>query len=286
MAISANRSIKPSLDHYREALLASPRLSAIPALRHGITGRIPSHAPAEANIGYGAPRDKDAAWVERQRWCRAAGIDPQAVSTVHQVHGRDVAQVDVKDRGRGGPLGGSSLGQADALMTNAPGVAIMTLHADCLPIILVDPDPLAVCVVHSGWRGTVADIPAASIDAMVKAYGADPGRIIAMIGPGIRSCCYEVGDEVIADWRALAGDAAENAIEAGPRRMHLDLPNANRWLLMRAGIKAENIDDLALCTRCYGDRWFSHRGQGPETGRFAAMVGIAPALNEESDSWL
>jgi YfiH family protein len=286
MALSANLSIDPPLDRYRDALLTSSRLSAIPELRHGITGRIPGLDPAEANIGYGSPRDKDAAWAERQLWCRAAGIDPMAVSTVHQIHGRDVVQVNVQDRGRGGPLGSTSLGQADALMTNAPGVSIMTLHADCLPIILVDPDALAVCVIHSGWRGTVADIPGASIEAMVKAYGADPGRIIAMIGPGIRSCCYEVGDEVIAEWREMAGDAANRAIEAGPRRWHLDLPNANRWLLMRAGIEADNIDDLALCTRCHGERWFSHRGQGPETGRFAAMVGIAPARNEESDSWL
>ncbi len=285
MALSVNTSIEPSLDHYRKALLTSPRLSAIPDVRHGITGRISGLAPAEANIGYGVPRDKDAAWIERQRWCRAAGIDPLAISTVHQVHGRDVVRVDIDDRGRGGPFGSNALGQADALMTNAPGVAIMTLHADCLPIILVDPDVLAVCVIHSGWRGTVADIPGASIDAMVNEYGADPERIIAIIGPGIRSCCYEVGDEVIAGWRALAGDAADAAIASGPRRLHLDLPDANRWLLMRAGIKAGNIDDLAHCTRCNGDRWFSHRGQGPETGRFAAMVGIAPATHEESDSW-
>ena len=285
MTLSAKTSIEPSLDRYRDALLTSPRLSAIPTLRHGITGRIPGLAPAEANIGYGAPRDKDAAWVERKYWSNAAGIDPMALSTVHQVHGRGVVQVGVNDRGRGGPIGSGSLGQADALMTNSPGVAVMTLHADCLPIFLVDPNALAICAIHSGWRGTVADIPGAAISAMVKQFGAAPERIIAVIGPGIRSCCYEVGDEVIEVWREVAGNDAEIAIAAGARRWHLDLPDANRWLLLRAGIKSEHIDDLALCTRCHGDRWFSHRGQGPETGRFAAMIGIAPTTNEGSDSW-
>ena len=286
MTLSAKTSVEPSLDRYREALLTSPKLTAIPNVRHGVTGRIAGLTPAEANIGYGAPRDKDAAWIERKRWSHAAGIDPLAISTVHQVHGRGVIQVDANDRGRGGPLGSISLGQADALMTNSPGVAVMTLHADCLPIILVDPDALAVCAIHSGWRGTVADVPGAAVAALVEQFGAAPERIVALIGPGIRSCCYEVGDEVIASWREMAGDDAEFAIASGPRRWHLDLPDANRWLLLRAGIKPEHIDDLALCTRCHGDRWFSHRGQGPETGRFAAMVGIAPSINnEESDSW-
>src|SRR3954470_6799463 len=98
MALIAKTPIESSLAHYRSALLTSPRLSAIPDLRHGITGRIPGITPAEANIGYGAPRDKDAAWIERQRWCRAAGIEPQAVSTVHQIHGRDVIRVESSQR--------------------------------------------------------------------------------------------------------------------------------------------------------------------------------------------
>src|SRR5215207_7638406 len=125
MALSTQTSVEPSLDRYRDALLSSPRLSAIAEVRHGITGRIPGLTPAEANIGYGAPRDKEAAWIERKRWGNAAGIDPLAISTAHQVHGRGVFRVDSNHRGRGGPLGSSSLGQADALMTNSPGVAIM-----------------------------------------------------------------------------------------------------------------------------------------------------------------
>lgn len=285
MALIRTDIRNPLLAPYQEALLTSDRLSALPWLRHGISGRIPDAEPAEANIGYGAPRNKDAAWTERQRWCLAARIDPQAMSTVHQVHGRDVVEVTIAETGRGGPLGSTSLGQADALMTDAPGVAVMTLHADCLPIILVEPVVNAVCVIHAGWRGTVADIPGAAVSAMVDRYNADPDCIIALLGPGIRSCCYEVGDEVIDAWRDLAGTDADASIAPGAVKWHLDLPSANRLLLQRAGLREEMIDDRASCTRCNGDRWFSHRGQGAETGRFAAMAGIAPAQNGESDPW-
>lgn len=285
MALTRSDIRDPRLDVYRDALTTSERLNALPWLRHGITGRIPDAEPAEANIGYSAPRDKDAAWVERQRWCLAARIDPHAMSTAHQVHGRNVAPVSVSESGRGGPLGSASLVQADALMTNEPGVALMTLHADCLPIILVDPEVRAVCVIHAGWRGTVADIPGAAVNAMVDRYDADPERIVALLGPGIRSCCYEVGDDVIDAWRDLAGADADAALARGAAKWHLDLPGANRLLLLGAGIRDELIDDLACCTRCHGDRWFSHRGQGAETGRFAAMAGIAPERKGESDPW-
>ena len=285
MALARTDLRDPLLAPYQDALLTSERLSALPWLRHGITGRIPDIEPADANIGYSAPRDREAAWVERQRWCLAARIDPLAMSTVHQVHGRDVVAVSLAESGRGGPLGSTSLGQADALMTDVPGVAVMTLHADCLPIILVEPEVKAICVIHAGWRGTVADIPGAAVRAMSERYGANPARVIALLGPGIRSCCYEVGDEVIDAWRDLAGAGANASIARGALKWHLDLPSANRILLRRAGIREDQIDDQASCTRCNGDRWFSHRGQGAETGRFAAMAGIAPERNGESDPW-
>jgi YfiH family protein len=271
---------------YREALVQSDLLNRHPAFRHGITGRVPGMEPAEGNIGYSAPRDRDAAWRERQRWARAARIDPMALSTVHQVHGREVIGIGVDRRGLGGPLGSTALGRADAIMTATPGVAVMTLHADCLPIILADPDVPAVAAIHAGWRGTVVDVVGATVQAMTTEYGARPERMVVLLGPGMRSCCYEVGDEVVEAWRASAGIDGEVALSRGPRRWHFDLAIANRSLLAKAGIAADRIDDQSHCTHCNGDRWFSHRLQGPETGRFGAMVGIAPASAEEAESWV
>ncbi|CAN5617535.1 peptidoglycan editing factor PgeF [soil metagenome] len=266
--------VTETLQLYRDRLLQSELISVDSAIRHGFTGRIPGLEPAEGNIGFSAPRDRVAAAVERERWARASGIDPDAIYTVHQIHGNQVAAID-QPRSATSEIG-PSLGQADAIMTATPGVAVMTLHADCLAIILVDPSKPAVCAIHAGWRGTVVDVVGAAVSAMQSTYGSDPGSLIAVFGPGMKSCCYEVGDEVVEAWRAVAGDDADIALKPGPRRWHFDLGLANRWLLERAGVRSAQIDDPGLCTMCNGDRWFSHRQQGPDTGRFGAIVGIAP----------
>jgi YfiH family protein len=268
------------LQPYRNRLLQSDRLRDHPVIRHGFTARLPGVDPAEGNIGFSAPRDREAAARERVRWATAAGIDAGAIYTVHQVHGNGVIAIDEPRAGNG-----LSLGQADAIMTATPGVAVLTLHADCLPIILADLDKPAVCAIHAGWRGTVVDVAGSAVAAMQAAYGSDPSRLIAYMGPGMKSCCYEVGDEVVAAWRALAGNDADLALEMGPRRWHFDLGAANRWSLQRAGIASENIDDPALCTMCHEDRWFSHRKQGPATGRFGAIAGLAPLNVGEVGTW-
>lgn len=270
---------------HARALVTSPLLTGHPSIRHGVTGRLPGVEPAEGNIGYTAPRDPEAAWLERQRWSRAAGIDPDALTTVHQVHGRDVIAIGIDDRGNAAPRDARPRGRADGLITATPGVAVMTLHADCLPIILADPSLPAVGVVHAGWRGTVVNVVESTIEAMRTELGADPARMVALLGPAIRACCYEVGDEVVDAWRQIGADQADEALSMGPRRWHLDLVTANVILLKRAGISTDRIDDQALCTQCNGDRWFSHRAQGPETGRFAAIAGIAPDNRKDSSTW-
>lgn len=276
--------VTESLQLYRDRLLQSELISVDSAIRHGFTGRLPGIEPAEGNIGFSTPRDKVAAALERERWAHAAGIDPHAIYTVHQIHGNQVVAIDEPRTAASGA--GPSLGQADVIMTSTPGVAVMTLHADCLAIILVDPNKPAVCAIHAGWRGTVVDVVGAAVRAMHASYGSDPSSLVAVFGPGMKSCCYEVGDEVVDAWREVAGADADLALSPGPRRWHFDLGLANRWLLERAGVRSTQIDDPGLCTMCNGDRWFSHRHQGPETGRFGALVGIAPQDNSgEFASW-
>ena len=273
------------IDRYRSALVTSSLLADHPSIRVGITGRIPEREPAQGNAGYSAPRDPDAAWIERQRWATAAGIDPRALTSAYQVHGNSVVNVNVDLRGIGGAPGSGSIGKADGLITASPGVAVMTLHADCMPIILVDPEAPAVGVIHAGWRGTVADVAGATVRAMASAYGSRPERLIALLGPGIRACCYEVGDEVVEAWRGIGADVADQALEMGARKWHFDIARANSLLLERAGVLPSHIEDRALCTQCNGDRWFSHRGQGPATGRFAAIAAIAPDDRKDSTTW-
>lgn len=285
MSLPPARSSTETGIRFRDHLLTSERLAAIPWLRHGITGRIAGLSPAEANVGYTPPRDRDAALQSRQAWAEAARLDPASLVTVHQVHGNGVYLPTAADSANGNDAGFGPLPQADAMATNRPGLAMMTIHADCLPIILVEPVARAVAVIHAGWRGTTADVVGQTVAAIVAHYNAEPARMMAFLGPGIGACCYEVGDEVVALWRSCLPDRADQALVSGPRRLHLDLAQANALLLQRAGVPAQQIENCGICTCCHGDEWFSHRGQGPETGRFGAMVGIAPEQPEESSAW-
>lgn len=257
--------------------LQSELLASIPGIAHGLTCRVPGLGLADGNVGYGAPRDKADAWNMRQVWCRAIDVDPARIVTMGQVHGNEVIQVTGADAGKGAFPESGFVGRADALITDAPNVVLTTLHADCLPILLVDPARPAIAAVHAGWRGTVADVAGSAIRAMREVFGTDPANIRAFLGPAIGVCCNEVGDEVIAAWRDQASDLgplAELAIEHPGPKDHFDVPRANTLLLQRAGVRPDHIEVSPICTKDSLDSWFSHRGHGPGAGREGAMIAI------------
>jgi polyphenol oxidase len=249
-------------------------LSAIPGIAHGVTRRVAGLGVAEGNVGYGKPRDAADAWEMRQRWCQAIGLDAAALATVHQVHGSDVVVARQSDAGRGATLGSQPLAVADAIISSEPGVALMTLHADCLALLLCDPEVPAVAAIHAGWRGTIAQVTARTVEAMVQSFGADPSRITAYLGATNRGCCFEVGDEVVEGWFKVDPlDDAKSISRPGPRA-HFDVASANRWQLLQSGLRPAKIEMSDICTSCSADQWFSHRVQGPFTGRFGAIIGI------------
>lgn len=273
------RTLGPSpLPDLSSAVLRSPRLASLPWLTHGITSRVDSAIPGHGNVGYGPPRDPGAAWLTRQAWCRALDVDPFRLVAIRQVHGNDVLLVDTSHAGSGGPPGAPLVGDADALITCTPGLPLMTLHADCQPILFADTRRGAVGVAHAGWRGAVTDIAGATVSAMKTAFGSDPQDIWAFLGPAIGVECYEVGEEVIDAWEDAMGTATSSqAVLRGKPRPHFDLTVANRSLLERAGVRPEHIEEVATCTKCRRHSSFSHRGQGPSTGRFAAMIATEKA---------
>jgi YfiH family protein len=260
-------------DHLLEPL-RSHRLSNIPGIVHGVTYRVPGFGKADGNVGQGAPRDAEDAWNSRQAWAAAIGFDPATIVGLSQIHGSAVILATVCDAGKGATPGSSSAGAADALITKDTDVTLMTLHADCLPILVVDPKLPAVAAIHAGWRGTVENVAGSTIRAMVDQFGSDPSHLVAFLGPSIRPCCYQVGPEVASAWSERNGRGTSGALIAIDDGWILDLPTANMQLLMAAGLREANIEVSDICTKCNGDRWFSHRGQGPETGRFAAFIAI------------
>ncbi len=258
---------------WRSGLLAS-----LPDVTHGVTKRVDGMGRAHGNIGFSAPRDKADAWSMRQEWCAAAGLDPTCLVTLGQIHGAEVHVASQRHAGWGAMPGSSQIGLGDALATKDAGPALMTLHADCLPLLIVDPGRgrrgPAVAAAHAGWRGTVADVAGQTLAAMAGSFGTQMADVHVAIGPAIGPCCYEVGEEVARAWRECAGEDAAAALTEVDGRIHFSLRRANEILLSRAGVRVDHMETSTICTRCGGDRWFSHRGQGAITGRFGAMIAI------------
>lgn len=278
MSDPVSRDVAGTLTLPDPAPLRSGKLSGVPGVVHGLTYRVPGLGVADGNVGYGSPRDKADAWEMRRIWCRAIGVDPHRIVTMGQVHGREVLRVTAEHARSGATPNSTHAGFADALITDSPGVVLMTLHADCQPILIVDPERPAVAAVHAGWRGTVADVAGAAVHAMEDAFGSEPAKLLAYLGPAIGVCCNEVGDEVIAGWRDQArdlGPLAELAVAHPGPKDHFDGSRANTLLLLRAGLNPDHIEVSDICTKCSKDSWFSHRGHGPGAGREGALIALA-----------
>ncbi len=193
---------------------------------------------------------------------------PPALSFVTQVHGADVVVVGPGDR----PLEG------DGLWTTTPGLAVAVRVADCVPILLWDPEAGAVAAVHAGWRGTAQDIVGHAL-RVGASLGVDPSRARAAIGPCISRDAFEVGPEVVAGLRSLGLDEGALRLQTGPQgRPHVDLRSVNRALLRRAGLRDEHIEDVGGCTVSDPGRYESYRRDGARSGRMRGIIALAGAL--------
>lgn len=258
----------------QRSTVRSRLLDEQPWLSYGFTRRVPGMGVADGNVGYSGGRDRPGAWAMRQRWLESPGLDPEAIVTTGQVHGNAVLTVSPSDRGRGARPDSEILGLADATMTQADGPVLFSLHADCLPILLADPVNRVVAVAHAGWRGTVADIASRTVQAMAASYGSDPAAVVAFLGPAISGVAYEVGPEVVGAWHALHGNQSAAAWHGRGDRWQFDTVSANEERLIVAGLKPDHIERSGVCTFQAEQDWFSHRAQGPTTGRFAAFMAV------------
>lgn len=214
-----------------------------------------------------------------RRIAATIGVDPGSFVVAHQTHTVNIRAVTEGDRGCG-VLRPRPYDDVDGLMTNVPGLTLVTYHADCLPVYLADPVRRAIALLHAGWKGTVDQIAGRAVMMMREQYGTDPGDLIACIGPGICRSCYEIGEDVAQQFRAVFTEAENVSILTEPHRkedgMHwqLDLKEANRRILVRAGVPEEQIHLADICTRCNSERLFSHRAHGVRRGLNAAFLSI------------
>ena len=248
-------------------------LAEVAELVHGAFARLggASEAPWDSlNTGH-TVGDDDAAVEDNHRLiCGALGIGRGDIVSPYQVHGTAVATVTDGDRGR-------VILQTDALITRSPNVPLMLRFADCVPLFLYDPVMRAVGLAHAGWRGTVAGVGRATVEAMAESFGSRPGDLVAGVGPAIGVCCYEVGEDVAREVReAFPQDHPPNEVgllARGPSgRWHLDLWAANRRQLEAAGVR--QVEVAGTCTACHTEEWFSHRAENGRTGRWGAVIGL------------
>jgi len=160
--------------------------------------------------------------------------------------------------------------RADGILTDNPAVTLLMRFADCVPILLFDPIKMVIGIIHAGWQGTLKNIVGVSIEKMADCYGSNPRSLFAGIGPSICQRCYEVGDEVYEAFVQRFGQSGESFFDWYNQSPHLNLWAANRFNLMKAGVT--QIEVSGVCTSCYRNLWFSHRGENGKTGRFGVIM--------------
>jgi YfiH family protein len=200
------------------------------------------------------------------------------LATVRQIHSSLSIVVNAGNAGVALEL----IPQADGIMTNHSGLLLGIQTADCIPVLVADPVRRTVAAFHAGWRGTVERIVELGIRRMQEEFGSDAAQLVAAIGPGIGSCCYTVGDEVLARFDAgfsysrelFFEDGADAGNLTGRSASRLDLIEANRRQLLAAGLDAGSIAVVGGCTACQPQFFYSHRASGGHAGRMMAVIGI------------
>ena len=284
-------------------ILRADSLGGIPWLVHGFSTRVGGFSQLYGGnaLNLGFTKGDSRANVERNREAflktiRAASDTNKLwpLVTLRQVHSDLIHRVS-------GVLEHPLVG--DGLVTNTPEVLLAVQTADCLPAVLVDTKRRAVGVFHAGWRGTMKRIVEKGVGEMRRWFGSQSQDIRAAMGPGIHKCCYEVGNEVRGKFESQFAYAAElfheikqsdpirekypllflSARPPGhselPRKLFLDLVEANRRQLLAVGVPAKSITASELCTSCRQDILFSYRAEQRNTGR---LLGVAGIRNKEA----
>jgi YfiH family protein len=224
--------------------------------RHGGTSEGPF---ATLNLARSVGDSIEHMLENHKRLAATVGYAPDKLFERSQVHGASVYEVR-----EGDDPASVREGQGDALITRVKGYAVGVRVADCVPVLLADTKSGAVAAVHAGWRGVVANVVGATLDAL----RCEPATVLAAIGPSIGPCCFEVGDEVASQIAEAAGDGI--VLRRPPHKPYVDLWRAIEMQLYRAGVRT--IDTLGMCTMCDREQWFSFRRDGAQSGRMLAVI--------------
>ena len=255
-----------------------PLLDAEQGFVHGFSTRIGGVSEGDLssmNLSFTRGDDPERVRENYRRIAAAVGFETDRLVLTHQTHTNHVRVVTEADAGKGF-VRERDYTDVDGLVTDVPQLVLTTFYADCVPLFFIDPVHRAIGLSHSGWRGTVSDIAAATVRTMQGEYGSRPEDLRVGIGPSICQDCYEVSEDVIEEFRASYEEKLWMRLyrENGNGKYQLNLWEACRQNLLRAGVLPDRIEVTDLCTCCNPQIFFSHRASGGKRGNLAGFLMI------------
>lgn len=205
--------------------------------------------------------------------CAALGVKKEQCVTLRQIHSTDIIIADESTAGMEFK-DGNERKEADGIVTNRQSVVLVTFHADCVPLYFVDLKNKAIGMAHAGWRGTADKMAAKMLDKMKTEFGTEAEYVKAAVGPSIGPCCFQV-DRPVVDIFEQNFDFADKYIrkdENNQGKYKIDLWGINKELLIKSGVKEENIEVGGICTQCNPDTFYSHRVMGEKRGTMGAFL--------------
>ena len=281
MKIELNYKNDEQIFHIEEGgvpYLEYPLLSKTGVVNHGFSTRLGGVSEgyfSSMNLSFTRGDQEEAVRENFRRFTSAIGVRCEDLVFSKQTHTTNVRVVREEDRGTGFTRE-LDYTDVDGLITNVPGICLVTFYADCVPLFFVDPVKKAIGLSHSGWRGTVGKIGKVTVDKMKKEYGCNPEDIYAAVGPSICQDCYEVSEDVIEKFKESFDQKHWEKFfykkENG--KYQLDLWKANEIIFSEAGILKEHMAITNVCTHCNSDVLYSHRTTGDKRGNLAAFLAL------------
>ena len=247
-------------------------------VHHGFSTRLGGVSEgcfSSLNLSFTRGDDEKAVRENFRRIGNAIGVRCEDMVFTHQTHTTNVLAVTDMERGMG-IMRERNYHDIDGLVTNVPGICLVTFFADCVPLYFVDPVKKVIGLSHSGWRGTVGKIGKKTVELMKETYGSDPADILAAVGPSICQACYEVSADVAEQFQTSFDsqywpDLFEKKMNG---KYQLNLWKANEIIMKEAGITEEHIAVTNLCTHCNSELLYSHRTTGDKRGNLCAFLAL------------
>ncbi|MBE6786880.1 MAG: peptidoglycan editing factor PgeF [Ruminococcaceae bacterium] len=223
------------------------------------------------NVSFTGGDQRENVLENYKRLCNCIDVDINNLVLSRQTHTNNVKVVDKSHCGTG--VFKESFNDIDGLITATKNVALVTQYADCTPLIFLDPQKKVIATSHAGWRGTVKEIGKKTVEKMSLEFGCNPSDIIAGIGPCIAKCCYEVDDPVYSEFIKLDYLQIDKIFQKKPNGKYmLNLVEANKQILLNAGLKLSNIDLSDICTCCNAKELHSHRATNGKRGNLGLII--------------